>query len=779
MTSPITSHSRYWIALLVVLCGVAGLAATRLVVRKSTPFVAPGTKRMADRLALVARTSRPESGHNNKETIGQMQFALSQPLNDHQQSMLRQALAHQFRLLGRNEEAINQYRSAIKLLEGLSGAGPKGARDKLHTDLGICYLRIAEQDNCIAEHNCASCLFPIRPGSLAVHQNPRGSRLAVDEWLAALEADPNDLTARWLLNITFMTLGEYPDKVPPQWLIPEEAFTSEISFPRFYNVAPHLGADAPGLAGGVIVEDFDRDGHLDVMVSSVGLTDQLRLFHNNGNGTFTDWTERAGLTGIIGGLNLSHADYNNDGYPDALVLRGGWQKSEGRHPNSLLRNSRNGTFEDVTEAAGMLSFRPRQTGAWADFDGDGWLDLFVGNEPAPPTQYPCELYHNNQDGTFTECAARLGLAVLGVCKGAVWGDYSNDGRPDLFVSRNGQTNLLFRNDGPASGLKDASSAEKRKRDGAPWWQFTEVTEQAGVSEPIWSFPCWFWDYDNDGWEDLMVFGYDQREPQLKHIVAEYLGSPHEGPLPILYRNNRDGTFEDVTKAVGLDKVLLAMGCNFGDLDNDGFLDFYVGTGDPDFRTLVPNRMFRNDGGKRFQDVTTAGGFGHLQKGHGIAFADLDNDGDQDIYADMGGFAVADVAHNALFENPGFGNRWLTLRLEGNRSNRSAIGARIRVDVSFPGGQRSVYSTVGTGGSFGSSSLQQEMGLGNATAIRQVSITWPATGKTDTYNSFPLDAIVTIREGNPKPTITTPKPIAFSPTRGREPPPLSCCVPEKK
>src|SRR6185503_10507424 len=133
---------------------------------------------------------------------------------------------------------------------------------------------------------------------------------------------------------------------------------------------------------------------------------------------------------------------------------------------------------------------------------------------------------------------------------------------------------------------------------------------------IWSFPCWFWDYDNDGWEDLMVFGYDQREPQLTHIAADYLGLPNDGPKPILYHNKRDGTFEDVTEAVGLDKVLLAMGCNFGDLDNDGYPDFYVGTGDPDFRTLIPNRMFHSAGGRRFQDITTAGGFGHLQKGHG-------------------------------------------------------------------------------------------------------------------------------------------------------------------
>jgi hypothetical protein len=770
-------RTRFGLPVVLVFVALVGVAGAARMFRSYRPGPGDGTIRMAARLASIARTTRLESGFNNQDAIQELKYALTQSLPDNQQSLIRQALAHQYRLVGRNDEAIEEYRTALELLDGLPGPGPREACGKIHGELGMCYLRVAEQENCIAENNCSSCLFPILADSSGVHRKQRGARMAVDEWLAALAADPSDLAAKWLLNVTFMTLGEYPDGVPSEWLIPESVFASDISFPRFYDVATHLGVDSLGLAGGVIVEDFDCDGYLDIMVSSVGLTDQLRLFHNNGNGSFSDWTERAGLTGIVGGLNLSHADYNNDGYPDALVLRGGWQKAEGRQPNSLLRNNGNGTFEDVTERAGMLSFRPRQTGAWADFDGDGWLDLFVGNEPGPPNQFPCELFHNNQDGTFTECAMRLGVAVTGVCKAAVWGDYNNDGRPDLFISRNGQPNILFRNDGPAPELANASPAEKKRREGAAWWRFTDVSESAGVTKPIWSFPCWFWDYDNDGWEDLLVFGYDQREPQLKHIAADYLGLPTEGPKPILYHNKRDGTFEDVTVAVGLDKVLLAMGANFGDLDNDGYPDFYVGTGDPDFRTLIPNRMFHNEGGRRFQDVTTAGGFGHLQKGHGIAFADLDNDGDQDIYADLGGFAVADQAHNALFENPGFGNHWITLRLEGKKSNRSAIGARIRIDVDTPEGPREFYGAVRTGGSFGSSSLQQEMGLGDATKLRRLSITWPTTGTTDVYENLPLDVIVRIRESNSKPTIVPAKPLSFSPTRGREPPPWSCCEPK--
>jgi hypothetical protein len=193
-----------------------------------------------------------------------------------------------------------------------------------------------------------------------------------------------------------------------------------------------------------------------------------------------------------------------------------------------------------------------------------------------------------------------------------------------------------------------------------------------------------------------------------------------------------------------------MGTNFGDLDNDGFRDFYVGTGDPDLRSIVPNRMFRNDGGRRFQDVTTSGGFGHIQKGHGISFGDLDNDGDQDIHVNMGGAFTGDGYQNLLYENPGHGNRWITLRLEGTASNRSAIGARIRIEVDGPGGPRTIHATVTTGGSFGSSSLQQEIGLGAATAIREVEIAWPGSGRVDRFSGLEPDRIYGIREGDSEP-----------------------------
>jgi hypothetical protein len=230
------------------------------------------------------------------------------------------------------------------------------------------------------------------------------------------------------------------------------------------------------------------------------------------------------------------------------------------------------------------------------------------------------------------------------------------------------------------------------------------------------------------------------------ICADYLGLPSAGERARLFHNNQNGTFTDVTRAAGLDHVLHAMGCNYGDLDNDGWLDFYLGTGDPDLATIIPNRMFRNDGLGHFQDVTTSGGFGHLQKGHGVSFGDIDNDGDQDIYEDMGGAVSGDIYHNVLYENPGHGNHWIVFKLEGVQSNRAAIGARIQVVVDSGSGERSIFKTVSSGGSFGASPLRQEIGLGQAKAIRYASVFWPMTGKTQVLNKLTMDRFYRVREG---------------------------------
>lgn len=623
--------------------------------------------------------------------------------------------------------------------------------------LAISYLRAAERSPRADAHEGDACTLVLSGGGRFAE--PDWARAAIAEYLEILREDPEDLTSRWLLNLAYMGVGEYPRGVPREYLIPPQAFKSEYQVGRFSDVAPSLGLDVTGRAGGAILEDFDGDGYVDVMVSSVGLGDQLRYFRNNADGTFVEMTERAGLKGITGGLNITSADYNNDGHVDVLIPRGAWLGPAGHHPPSLLRNNGDGTFDDVTREAGLLTLSPGHTAAWADFDNDGRLDLFLGAETIPgyDESNPCLLFRNRGDGTFEEVASKVGLDFTGWVKGAAWGDYDNDGRPDLYVSRLFETNLLFHNDGQGP-------------DGR--WRFTDVTARAGVAEPLASFPCWFVDYDNDGWLDLFVSSCPDED--FSHVsgqvAADYLGLPTRAETPRLYRNRRDGTFENVTRAVRLDRAIYTMGANFGDIDNDGWPDFYLGTGNPMFPALMPNRMFRNAGGRLFQDVTTSSGLGHLQKGHGIAFGDVDNDGDQDILAVLGGVYEGDTHRRVLYENPGNSNRWLTLRLEGVRSNRFGVGARIEVHVLTDEGPRVVRALAGTGGSFGSSTLQQELGLGRARAIERIEIAWPS-GLRQTVGGVRLNSVVRVREGDARASTVTLRRLRLAKAR-RLPAPAS-------
>jgi hypothetical protein len=563
----------------------------------------------------------------------------------------------------------------------------------------------------------------------------RGAEGAVKEFSSILNEDSHDAISRWLLNVAYMQLDEYPKSVPAKWLVPEQVFESEYDIGNFTDVAAPAGVNCVGHAGGVILEDFDGDGLLDLIVSSSGPLDQLRFFHNNGDGTFTDRTAEAGLLGEVGGLNIVLTDYNNDGHPDMLVLRGGWMHKFGEYPMSLLRNNGDGTFNDVTEEAGLLCRHPTQTAAWADYDHDGWLDLFVGVESTSDNRHVSQLFHNNGDGTFTELAAANGLAELGWVKGVAWGDFNNDGRPDLYVSVLDGPNRLFRNDGPLNPLHPR----------ADQWKFTDVSKPAGVTEPHRSFATWFFDYDNDGWPDIFAAGYAMNSI---YDMADFeMKKPFRAELPRLYRNNRDGTFADVTAAAHLDRAILPMGANFGDLDNDGWLDIYLGTGDPSYKSLLPNRMFRNDQGKRFQDVTKSGGFGHLQKGHGIAFGDIENNGNEDIFEVIGGHLPGDVYESVLFRNPGHGNHWITLVLEGVRTNRAAFGARIALSFNEGKVQRQVFRTVGYGSSFGGNPLRQHIGVGKAESIHKLEIFWPVSNSTQVFRHVAVNRSFRVREGS--------------------------------
>ncbi len=655
----------------------------------------------------------------------------SQTVND--QMTNKMYYAYELLNAGKNEQAIGEFE---QLLQSGTQAGLNA--DFLFTVkrmLALSYIRLGESDNCIQRFNRESCLMPIKGEGIYTIQE--ASLTAIQLYEEMLNEKPDHYETLWMLNFAYMTLGEYPEKVPAKWLIPTRSFSSDYQVPIFKNIADEIGVNTMGLSGGTCVDDFNNDGLLDIFASSWGSSDQSHFYVNNGDGSFTEKSKEAGLDSLRGGLNTQHADYNNDGWIDVLVLRGAWYKKSGQIPNSLLRNNGDGTFSDVTEEAGLLNFAPTQTAAWADFDNDGWLDLFIGNESGQGYNNPCEFYFNNGDGTFTNKVVELGLGQLyAFIKGCTAGDVNNDGWTDLYISILGSPNFLLLNNGFNPETQSIS--------------FQNISETATAKTPIVSFPCWMFDFNNDGWEDIFAAGFGVRDGRVAaHLAAlNFRGEATEGN-PSLFINNQDNTFTDIAKKAGLDEAMFVMGSNYGDIDNDGWLDCYLGTGAPGFTAVVPNKMFRNNNGRSYQDVTTAGGFGHVQKGHAVGFGDFDNDGDQDIFTVIGGAFEGDVFGDAFFLNPiGDENSWTSLKLVGTTANHCAIGARVKVTTQNASGKEQVFhTTVSTGSSFGGNSLQLELGLGDATKIKSIKVKWPnRVHSVRVFENLEINRFMKITEG---------------------------------
>jgi hypothetical protein len=660
------------------------------------------------------RTAFDRLGYRN---VAQIDRGLAHGLDPEQDVKLRLAKASLLLYEGEPEKAyqvLQEARNRVPVLDRL-------CERWLYTIIffqGVAALRRGETENCIACRGEGACIFPLRPS--AVHTNPAGSRLAVGHFTEYLDQFPDDLGVRWLLNLACMTLGEYPSRVPPAHLLTFDGFGAEADIGRFRDVAHLVGLGRLNMAGGAIMDDFDNDGLLDVLVSTWDAGESLTFYRNKGDGTFEDRTKAAGLARQYAGFNLVQTDYNNDGRLDVFVSRGGWFSYPMRP--TLLRNN-GGTFTDVTKEAGLIAPANSLSGAWADFDNDGFLDLFVCCEKGPN-----RLYRNKGDGTFEDVAARAG--VLGKekeCKGAAWLDFDNDGWPDLFVTYLQSTPLLFHNN----------------HDGT----FTDVTAALGIDGPKSGFSCWAFDYDNDGWPDIFATCYDRSLADL--VRGMQGGQPISKDLDVtrLWRNLGGKGFRDVSKETGIDKVFATMGCNFADFDNDGYLDFYLGTGDPFLETLVPNRMFQNVGGRRFADVTATSGTGQLQKGHGVACGDWDRDGNVDLFVELGGATPGDRYHNALFQNPGRGNNWLTLKLIGRKTNRAAIGARIKV-VTACEKPLTIYRHVTSGSSFGANPLQQTVGLGRAASVATLEIWWPTSRTTQVFHDVAVNQAIEVTEFAP-------------------------------
>ena len=620
---------------------------------------------------------------------------------------------------GRFAEASQWLERAAKENSGI----PEDLKANLVALRGVAALRRGEMDNCVACVGPSSCIFPIVPE--ARHQQTSGSREAMNHFTAYLSQRPEDLGVRWLLTIAAMTVGEYPEGIPTKLRLPPNLFASTHDIGRFQNIAALVGLDTRGanMFGGSIFDDFTGDGRPDIFVCSADCDLDAELFINRGD-RFESRGADAGLAGQDLAANASHADFDNDGRLDVLLLRGGW---EAPYRLSLLRNKGNGAFEDVTVTAGLATPIQTQSGVWGDFNNDGLVDLYVVGEQhsgRTDTLNLGRLYRNNGNGTFTDVAEHAGVENDRFGKGAAWGDYNGDGWADLYVSNMKAPNRLYRNNGDGT--------------------FSDVASSLGVAEPQDSFSCWFWDYDNDGRLDLFVTGF---HGFLYDVIADGLGQPNQGERPRLYKNLGDAGFRDVTNEAGLGRVFLTMGSNFGDVDNDGYLDVYLGTGLPNYSNLNPNVMLKNMEGLRFADISMSSGTGHLQKGHGVSFADWDADGDLDLFEEMGGAAPGDRAHNILFQNPGHGRHWLDLRLVGIKTNRAAIGARVRVD--FRGSDdkpRSIYRQISSGSSYGGNTFVQHIGLDQAEKADLIEVTWPVSKIRQVLRDVPADRTIVITEG---------------------------------
>jgi hypothetical protein len=627
--------------------------------------------------------------------------------------------------------AIAQFEQAYRIAQ----TDVPAAIPDLLQSLGVAHMHKAEMDAGLYRTPGDRCLLSVQGGK----RLPQSADLdkASGYFLKLLDSGPGDIEAKWLLNIAYMATGGYPDLVPPRYRIPTEAFASGEDVSRFVDVAAAAGIDSFSSAGGVIVDDFDNDGRLDIFTSNFDSCGKMQLFHRTEQGTFVDRSTQAGLADQLGGLNLIQADYNNDGCRDVLVLRGGWELAQRK---SLLRNNCNGTFTDVTAASGLAKpATSTQTAAWVDIDNDGWIDLFVGNEDAP-----AQLFRNRGDGSFEDIGVAAGVARTAFTKAVHAGDYDNDGFSDLYVSNLRGTNFLYHNNGNRT--------------------FTEVAMKAGVPGADRGFPAWFFDYDNDGWDDLFVTSYFL---SIEETARSYMGLPLNAQTMKLYRNLGNGTFRDVTKEANLARAYMPMGSNFGDIDNDGFLDIFLGTGSPSYAALKPSVLLHNKNGKSFVDVTVSSGTGEMHKGHGVAFADLDNDGDEEIVFKVGGATPGDAHAFRLFENPGHGNDWLEVNLVGVKTNRAAIGARITATFEDgTGAKRSIHRTVNSGGSFGASPLQQHLGLGKDARRVDVDVFWPVSGTRQHFTNVAKNRAIELHEMSERIVPLTRKPSPLGGARGR-------------
>ena len=445
-----------------------------------------------------------------------------------------------------------------------------------------------------------------------MHTNPAGSRLAIQHFTEYLEQFPDDLEVRWLLNLAHMTLGEHPDKVDPRFLISLDRFrNSEFDIGKFRDVGHLVGVNRFNQSGGAIMDDFDNDGLLDLVVTTYGpdrapwpSTATRETGHSRSAASRPAWPASSGACTASRPTTTTTAAWMSS-----------FRAGPGfRYPvrPSLLRNNGDGTFTDVTAEAGLLDPVNSNSAALGRLRQRRLArPVRLLRAPAqPPVPQPGRRHIRGGRRPGPACASRPGPRV---CKGSAWIDFDNDDYPDLFLN-NLQRRRPALSQQPRRHVHRTSPSQWASTGpitASPAGPGTTTTTAGSTSSPpatttrsrTWSRACW---------------------------VSRTAGLSNR-----LYRNLEGKGFQDMTKEAGLDMVFATMGSNFGDFDNDGFLDFYLGTGDPSLATLVPNRMFKNVAGERFAEITGSSGTGHLQKGHGVACGDWDRDGDIDLFIETG------------------------------------------------------------------------------------------------------------------------------------------------
>ncbi len=508
-----------------------------------------------------------------------------------------------------------------------------------------------------------------------------------------LTEEINMKTVFTALRIFIVTLGI---TTSPVWLVnPALSLDGDsVKVPAFTDVGQSAGVADPGWGRGVAFGDYDNDGDLDIYLTNGRHRSTDRLYRNNGDGTFTDVGQSAGVADPGWGRGIAFGDCDNDGDLDIYLVNMG--------ENRLYRNNGDGTFTDVAASAGVddntASAEMHDSGvggviAFGDYDQDGDLDIYLAPEGMN------RLYRNNGDGSFIDVGQSAGVADTGDGNGVAFGDYDNDGDLDIYLANNrGGPNRLYRNNGDGS--------------------FIDVGQSAGVADTGWGQGIAFGDYDNDG--DLDIY------------LANTSGGPNR-----LYRNNRDGTFTDVAAMVGVADTGNGNGVAFGDYDNDGDLDIYlVNAG------LQPNRLYRNNGDGSFTDVGQSVGVADTGGGNGVAFGDYDNDGDLDIYVVNGGYFQ--LSNNRLYQNNQNDPNFLFVRPLDAQGRFNRHGAVVRV---FEAGTGALVGmrTIDSGSSMASqNAYDAHFGL-PSTGTYDIEVTFPG-GIVQTLTDVPANQRLTVTEG---------------------------------